>query len=67
MLLTHYRWDFQRLIGEYYETDADTFFQLAHVENPFKIEPNKPADDSEDCKICYSDVEPEVSIVKYCI
>lgn len=60
MLLTHYKWNFQQLIGEYYETDQDTFFQLAHVENPFNIPLNEGTDEAEGCKICYSEVTPEV-------
>lgn len=90
MLLTQYKWDFQRLIGkiwkykknsntiishfhcrinasytdEYFETGPETFFQLAHIENPFDKKPNTlTCDDSEqDCKICFSD-SPEVGVL----
>ena len=49
--------------GEYYEADQNTFFQLAHIENPFREAPNIPGDDSEqDCKICFSDA-PEVGVL----
>lgn len=48
--------------GEYFDTDRDTFFSLAHIENPFREESNTSADDSEqDCKICFSD-SPEVGV-----
>lgn len=67
MLLTHYKWEFQRLINEYYEyyeTDQDKFFALAKMENPFKIQPNNAIDASEDCKICFSADTTEVSTMK---
>lgn len=62
-LLTHYKWDYQRLIGEYYEYENDpaAFFEQAHVTNPFDLEMPKTATDSEDCKICYSEVSTDVS------
>lgn len=60
-LLTHYKWDSSRLIGEYFEFDQDIFFAQANVENPFNIEPPNTIDDSDDCKICYTEVTPDVS------
>lgn len=60
-LLTHYKWDFQRLIGEYFESDRDTFFGQAQLPNPFNVLPvSQPTHDSNDCKICFSEETPDV-------
>lgn len=64
VLLSHYKWDSQRLIAEYYESDQDTFFEQAHVANPFKTEQAMLSDNSDECKICFTDVISGVSVVK---
>lgn len=62
-LLTYYKWDEQRLIGEYfeYENDPAAFFQQAKVANPFNIPPPAATNNSTDCEICCSGVSPDVS------
>lgn len=60
VLLTHYKWDLQQLVSEYYESNCDTFFEKIHVANPFKILPENPSNDTAECKICNED---EVSTV----
>lgn len=58
-LLSHYKWDYERLVGEYFEAaDAcngiDEFFKQAKIMNPFTSLPsvNVIDNDSNDCKIC---------------
>lgn len=63
VLLSHYKWDTQSLIDNYYDTDQDQFFQQANLSNPFKAQLTSITDDSDECKICYSDDTSEVSMI----
>lgn len=64
-LLTHYKWDEQRLITEYYEYEDNpaAFFEQAHVANPFSMTSvaSTNSNDSGDCIICYSNDSPDVN------
>ncbi|XP_031626508.1 potential E3 ubiquitin-protein ligase ariadne-1-like [Contarinia nasturtii] len=61
MLLSHYKWNKQQLIDEYYDIGADAVFQLVKLKNPFNIIPivGEPNGTQEDCQICYVETEPD--------
>lgn len=63
ILLNHYKWDLQTLISEYYDNqdNQDAFFEQVKVANPFKIQLESAPDEPDSCKICFLDMEPEVS------
>lgn len=40
ILLTHFKWDKEKLLEKYYSSDQDTLFKEAHVINPLKSGPS---------------------------
>lgn len=64
VLLAHYKWNSKQLIEEYFESDDyQTFFNNAHVINPFEEvqASNFNLSEKEECKICYMDVSGNVN------
>ena len=60
LLLHHFKWNKQRLLERFYETDHDEFFRQAKIINPFSL---KRIENSitETCSICDSDEKKEMS------
>lgn len=65
ILLNHFKWDKEKLMERYYDTDQEKLFKDAHVINPFRKPStiNKPKikkSGTEDCEICYSSFPPSM-------
>ncbi|XP_055297193.1 E3 ubiquitin-protein ligase ariadne-1-like [Sitodiplosis mosellana] len=56
ILLSHTKWDKQELLDRLTDENRDEFFKVAHVQNPFKVQPKKrPTRKQLTCSICFSD------------
>lgn len=63
ILLSHTKWDKQELLDRLTADDRDTFFKVAHVQNPFTKTPSKRATRKKlTCSICFSEFSQIVSI-----
>jgi len=75
ILLTHFKWDKEKLLERYYTTDQEELFTEAHVVNPHRNRPmstrsktqvakntNKSGNSSTEmeCEICLSEVQLEI-------
>ena len=59
LLLNHFKWDKQRLLEKFYETDHEEFFRQAKIINPFSP-PSSENPSTEMCLICCSDEPTEM-------
>lgn len=63
ILLSHVKWDVIEVLDRVTSDDCEKFFAAAHVRNPFEEEPTQSLqNESDKCKICYTDIPPSVSI-----
>uniref|UniRef100_T1GHE6 E3 ubiquitin-protein ligase ARIH1-like UBA-like domain-containing protein n=1 Tax=Megaselia scalaris TaxID=36166 RepID=T1GHE6_MEGSC len=65
ILLNHFKWDKEKLLERYFESNQEKFFRDAHVVNPFnkpklKSKPKVPSSGLEECEICLSTFPPNV-------
>lgn len=63
--LNHYKWNTQRLIEDFYNEGSESVLNKINMENILKIIPKEQSNRNnateEDCQICFSESNPDVS------